>query len=472
MCSLKSMPLVAADTALEGCDELLAATPSGEPSPLAPPLESDGESERDAPQQSKIVVSRTVSNRKSELEYRRWRHDVNLFEFREQTSDLFEQLVRKPSNLPPDLDISTDGCRTLGVQETLAEGIRHSVDKMLGKDGSRLLAEPEAERLEAAELPAAKRLRVTEAIPTMPDGTPCKESRAKAQHRKLATKTASGELVVEEEKKSMAMRRTWIIANQNSSVHFAHLNALGGDAHSAHRRSTQRLEDGLSVSKRMSPTRASTDDMVVTVHACNTLGYKEQEFDVLASQPLSALRDAFYFVSDFMFDGPRRLSSACFFIDGIFYVDRRDDSALDYSEGLIPWIKSTRPSTLRSEKSMSMETRLCDLERIPFGERCIYIHQGDVEHTVMFTSARLLHPERDCPFVEAYPVLTFMRRFNKRKCLACTVLPAIWLILDATRCPHNPCFTCGKCFRHFFQDANGEFLPPVDYKIFPYLHDE
>lgn len=214
-------------------------------------------------------------------------------------------------------------------------------------------------------------------------------------------------------------------------------------------------------------------EVILTVAVCNTLGFREQEFDVLSSQHLYELRDAFHFVSDWMFDGPSRMKSACFFIDGIFYIDKRDESAIDYSEALIPWLQNKRgPDFLRADKPRSMNVKFGDLVRIPFGEPCIYIHQGDIEHRLYFTGARLFHPNNDCPLVEAYPVLTFMRRYVKRRCYACWQNPAMWLVLNSTRCPHNPSFWCGTCFRHFFQDAKGEFLPPVDYLVFPYLHDD
>merc|ERR1712183_1098679 len=97
---------------------------------------------------------------------------------------------------------------------------------------------------------------------------------------------------------------------------------------------------------------------------------------------------------------------------------------------------------------------------------------GDIEHNVYFTNARLVNLSTDCPFTEAYPVLTFCRKYIKRKCTACLQNFAVWLVLDSSRCPHSPAFFCATCFRRFFQDADGAYVPPVDYKVFPYLHDE
>jgi len=219
--------------------------------------------------------------------------------------------------------------------------------------------------------------------------------------------------------------------------------------------------------------RVKPDDVIVTVAVCNKKGAKDQEFDILASQCLFELRDALHFASDWMFDGPTRMKSACFFINGVFYADKRHPDALDYSKELIPWLKETRGARfVKSDESKSMDTRICDLTPLPFGEVCVYVHQGDIEHHVVFTNARLINKQSDCPFVEAYPLLTFMRAFRKRRCYACFQNCAIWIVLDSSRCAPNPSFWCQNCFNHFYRDEAGRYVPPVDYKIFPYLHDD
>jgi len=237
---------------------------------------------------------------------------------------------------------------------------------------------------------------------------------------------------------------------------------------------TRRLAPGSArADARLRRRMASSAEVIVTVAVSDLLGHKDQEFDVLASQPLHELRDALYFASDWMFDGPTRIKSGCFFIDGVFYSDRRDPTSIEYSREIIDWLKSTRePGFLRCETPRSMEVCLADLERIPFGERCVYIHQGDLEHSVYFTNARIMNVRSDCPYKEAYPILTFMRRFSKRKCYACLKNFAMWVVVDSSRCPHNPCYWCQDCFRHFYQDADGNYVQPVDYKVFPYLNDE
>lgn len=218
--------------------------------------------------------------------------------------------------------------------------------------------------------------------------------------------------------------------------------------------------------------RVKPHEVIISVAVCNKFGAKEQEYDVLASQTLHELRDAFYFAGDWMYDGPSRLGSACMFIDGAFYSDLRYSSSCDYSKDLVEWINVTGHPPLQDQPRKSMALRLCDLGRIPFGEKCCYIRQGDIEHHMYFTNARLFDEGSECPLKEGYPCLTFMRNFHKQRCVACRQHPAIWVVLDSSRCPYNPGFWCADCFRHFFQDKHGEFIQPVDYRMFPYLHDE
>ena len=218
-------------------------------------------------------------------------------------------------------------------------------------------------------------------------------------------------------------------------------------------------------------SKVSLEDVVVTVLFHDPKGCKEQEHDILASQTLEDLRDACYFVGDLTYDGPSRLGSACMFIDGAFYVDTRQASAVDYSVELIEWLQ-TLDTELREQKSRPMSTRICDLERIPFGEPCCFIRQGDIEHQMYFTGARLLNPRVDCPLREGYPCLIWMRKYHRRCCVACRSNLASWVVLDSSRCPLNPAHFCNFCFKHFSERRDGSYIPPIDYKAFPYLHDE
>ena len=254
------------------------------------------------------------------------------------------------------------------------------------------------------------------------------------------------------------------------------VNAVQGDPHA---RSLERIlkhrSEFQSDTSLIPETRVSAEDVIITVMLCDQKGSKEQEYDVLASQPLHDLKDALYFVGDWMYDGPRS-RSACMFIDGAFYSDMRQQpsgpSTLDYGIELVEWIRRAGHPKLKDEPLRTMSERFCDLERIPYGEKCCYIRQGDIEHLMYFTGARLLNKTMDCPLREAYPCLIWMRKYQKKHCVVCRKFLASWVVLDSTRCPFNPAHFCRICFKHFSQNERGEYIPPLDYKVFPYLHEE
>jgi snRNA-activating protein complex subunit 3 len=61
---------------------------------------------------------------------------------------------------------------------------------------------------------------------------------------------------------------------------------------------------------------------------------KMQEFLVLGSQYLTALRDRIYCINDSIFDGSQ-IKSGYFFFENVFYDDMRSSNAIRYSESVI-----------------------------------------------------------------------------------------------------------------------------------------
>ncbi len=212
------------------------------------------------------------------------------------------------------------------------------------------------------------------------------------------------------------------------------------------------------------------DEMIFTVAVCDKHGMKQQEYDILGSQSLHDLKDAFYFVSDWTYDGQRRMNSGCMFIDGVFYSDMRSKHSVDYAPYLIEHLQGSEMK-VREPKSRSMSIRLCELERIPYGEKCCYVRQGDLEHSMYFTGVRLFNMGNDCPFYDSYPVCIFMATFQKRFCTSCAQNLAVWVVHGAARLPVDLMHFCCLCFDRFFKDKQGQLIKPADYNVFPYLHD-
>eukprot|EP00931_Biecheleriopsis_adriatica_P059354 TRINITY_DN35505_c0_g1_i3.p1 TRINITY_DN35505_c0_g1~~TRINITY_DN35505_c0_g1_i3.p1 ORF type:complete len:532 (+),score=97.54 TRINITY_DN35505_c0_g1_i3:29-1597(+) len=427
-----------------------------------------------------------------------WKQTEEVAAWGERSRSLLERLKAPP---PASLeqaelaaDVDTSGVRLISATEIVQQMIEHR----LHKEG--LLDSDESCNEEGDEeaLPAAKKRKVSRTLPAK-----------RMKKLKIGSKDIEREAPILEYKEVLAERwlrccsetakllqdpprsQDWHVANKSSGKNTCAMqvfeNCVRGSPlkrwlHRIKARYTGRHVIDKASDRECTPpeiqavpaevARVASDEVIVTVCVCTTDGSKEQEYEMLASQTLYELRDAFYFVGDWMFDGPTRLGSACMFIDGAFYSDMRHETSIDYSKELIESIKVTGCCALKEEPARTMDVSLRNLGRIPFGEKCCYIRQGDMEHFMYFTGARTFDANNDCPFMEAYPCLTFMREYRKRKCIACLQNNAVWVVQDSSRCPENPGFWCQECFRHFFQDKDGEYITPVDYKVFPYLHDD
>eukprot|EP00438_Fugacium_kawagutii_P020366 Skav210258 [mRNA] locus=scaffold1929:247899:250591:- [translate_table: standard] len=97
------------------------------------------------------------------------------------------------------------------------------------------------------------------------------------------------------------------------------------------------------------------------------------------------------------------------FIDGAFYSDMRQSSAVDYARELVEWIQKVGLPKLKDEPFRTMAERFCDLEKIPFGEKSCYIRQGDIEHLMYFTGDVPWIPELEDEVSVKAPCLAMLK---------------------------------------------------------------
>ncbi|XP_065836778.1 snRNA-activating protein complex subunit 3-like [Oscarella lobularis] len=186
---------------------------------------------------------------------------------------------------------------------------------------------------------------------------------------------------------------------------------------------------------------------------------EQKHFLVLASQPLTALKDVITCSSDLPITDQSEMpeeasldamksASGFFFIEDVFYNDTRDPQARDYSRIIIDWAKAKGEAIKNlgiSPKSSSMEeVTFADLT-VRLGFPYLYCHQGNCEHVIIFRDIRLLHPD-DPPRQLNYPHLTFMKRPRKTRCYVCKTFQAHWITTDDELAPEDPCYFCKKCF--------------------------
>ncbi|GBB93517.1 hypothetical protein RclHR1_21870001 [Rhizophagus clarus] len=213
---------------------------------------------------------------------------------------------------------------------------------------------------------------------------------------------------------------------------------------------------------------------------------RTQEFLVLGSQPLTALRDAFYCVSDFYKQEVSELPASVnalnspeekklggyFFIEDVFYNDCRDKNALDYSKTIVEWVNKNERYThpglgLYQRKNMN-EVIFSDLS-IRLNQPYLFVHKGDCEHAIVFTDLRLWH-KADGLDANIFPKAIFKCRIIRHKCRMCITRPATLVSINDFMAGETPAYFCDKCYNEYHYDNNSNLLYD-NYKVFRYAHD-
>lgn len=212
---------------------------------------------------------------------------------------------------------------------------------------------------------------------------------------------------------------------------------------------------------------------------------KVQEFLVLGSECLTELRDKIFCTADGMIlgdhsDNPDQMSqstakeeckSGFFFIEGVFYNDRRDPLSRDYSRVIIDWAKDPQRRKcpgLGLFTSKRMEDVVFEDLKIKLGYPYLYCHQGNCEHVMIFTDLRLLDVD-DEPNENEYPLQVFKHRGKRLRCRVCDVYTARWVTVNDTLACEDPCFFCATCFKGLHYTPNGEKI--CDFQAYPVVGD-
>ncbi|KAL3696548.1 hypothetical protein R1sor_010624 [Riccia sorocarpa] len=237
--------------------------------------------------------------------------------------------------------------------------------------------------------------------------------------------------------------------------------------------------------------------LTVEIYDCVKRHLKAQEFVVIGSQPLTALKDRIYCLTDTVAEKANTdLPSSYFFIEDVFYNDMRHPKAIDYSLPIRKWVREQTevidkwkslggvdlkkrrwlglPSCPRSSKppkffSAKMEdVRFADLE-CRIGAQFLYCHQGDCKHTIIIRDMRLAHPE-DVQNAAAYPVLRYVHKLRHRKCSICCIYQAKKVTVGDKLAPESPCFFCENCYYLLHYSSDGTLLYN-DFQVHDYYHE-
>lgn len=235
----------------------------------------------------------------------------------------------------------------------------------------------------------------------------------------------------------------------------------------------QRIKS-MMVEEDESSDRVHSKDLILRVEIRVPIAPKllSQEFLVLASQPLTALKDAIHCFTDTNLKALEdetgdslSKSSSYFYIEGTFYVDMRSENAKDYSEPIIrhaaehvlggpPHPRTTgRGEILTTEfsKANMEETTFSDVYlRLGDGATYLYCHAGGCEHALLVTDVRAFDGACDPPLVRHYPFLLSHAPAGanqRRQCEVCNQRVACRVTYDDEMTDHAPFFWCAQCYR-------------------------
>ena len=212
----------------------------------------------------------------------------------------------------------------------------------------------------------------------------------------------------------------------------------------------------------------STSEVVLSVAIYHPLkeDEKSQEFLVLSSQPLTALRDALHCPLQSSIDSvsSRSEDPSYFFIEGVFYNDKRR-AKVEYSKEIIEWSQNQKlrlqsGHLLDAPATADMSTATFDDLYIRMHAQYVFVHLGMCEHIVKFTEVRLHHP-RDPQLRSEYPHKIFQGWQHRRFCQVCAIRPAKLLLIEDPLAFENPFAVCKECAEHL-QRGRGVGLNVVE----------
>ena len=231
-----------------------------------------------------------------------------------------------------------------------------------------------------------------------------------------------------------------------------------------------------------------------------SLPRRDQEFIVLGSQTLDALRDRIYCVSDLAEAGLGH-AAAYLYVEGVIYDDRRpgrdvmppprlaaipsihvgpdqvrrflSDEVIAWSHGALRCGRSTgwgdlRPGSMAETRFDTLCPRL--------GAHYLFCHCGSCQHIVVFADARFLSalPGHDVLDASCYPRHLAQAAVRRRHCSGCGRNPARLAVYGDALTAENPthlCETCNSLLRYKAAGVPNAASAASGVTVLPYFHD-
>ncbi|GFE55126.1 snRNA-activating complex protein, putative [Babesia ovis] len=214
-----------------------------------------------------------------------------------------------------------------------------------------------------------------------------------------------------------------------------------------HKHATERY---LEQNRHPGFTLVADDELIITMSLYHGVrGHKLREFDMLSSQTLAELRDAFKCPSEIRpMNVEINANGSCFMLNGQLFPDLRY-GACDYSEPLLYFLHRYKPSMLRTSECIEQKDAVLSHLELPLYMPGFLLHHGDCEHRLMITAIRAYDKTRDCPYEECYPVKVFVPRHRAMLCHVCEFSDATTTVFNSLVLPHIPSYLCDDCYTRF-----------------------
>ncbi|KAF9953718.1 small nuclear RNA activating complex, polypeptide 3 [Mortierella alpina] len=269
-------------------------------------------------------------------------------------------------------------------------------------------------------------------------------------------------------------------------------------------------------------------DTIVSIALYSSLNptKRTQEFLFLGSQPLTAMRDAFHCLSDFVNQGAedqespiknksdKKISNSFFFIEGVFYTDtpllrakidkrnelqekerkrledltkqrelRRQEAAKkskQRSKGKGVARRHHQSTTQRNDAAEEVDIVIDDADlreqMAQTGYKDVPLEQIKLKDEHLYASAsqdygQLFSHRYDDLNRLSYPKPIFKSKQIRHRCRMCNTNPAFYITIDDRLAGETPSYFCEECYDVFHYDEDGNILYD-DFKVFLYAHDE
>eukprot|EP00727_Mastigamoeba_balamuthi_P005488 m51a1_g1559 hypothetical protein (371) ;mRNA; r:32095-33486 len=227
----------------------------------------------------------------------------------------------------------------------------------------------------------------------------------------------------------------------------------------------------LSVVHGGSESKVQRGEVVLSFAVCRPgRSTKSQEYEVLGSQFLTALRDRINCTRDhtkiLRDTGDDVMAPSFFFFGNTFYNDTRKTKVV-LSTPIAEWALAKGIGCFETRDMQS--TRFTDLKLKVGTAPYVFLHCGDCEHRIMCTEVRMWAASSDPADVQSYPRATYLGLTSRKKCRICNLFAARHVTYYDKHAPESPCLWCSECYNKF-HFCNGRLLYE-DFQVFDYVHE-